>query len=94
MNGEYYVYIMANKTRTIYIWVTNNLERRVYEHKNKIFEKWFTSKYNCNKLVYFEKFGNIWQAIEAEKKVKKYKRERKLELIQKNNPSWRDLSLE
>jgi putative endonuclease len=91
--NEYYVYIMASKSKTIYVWVTNNLQRRVYEHKNKVF-KWFTAKYDCNKLVYFERYWNINQAIEAEKKVKKYKREWKIELIQKDNPSWKDLSLE
>jgi putative endonuclease len=90
---EYYVYIIASETRTIYIWVTNNLTRRVFEHKNKLI-KWFTEKYNCNKLVYFEKFNSIENAIITEKRLKNYKREWKNNLIEKNNPFWEDISLE
>jgi putative endonuclease len=90
---EYYVYIVASETKTIYIWVTNDLTRRVFEHKNKLI-KWFTEKYNCNKLVYFEKFNSIENAIITEKRLKNYKREWKNNLIEKDNPFWEDLSLE
>jgi putative endonuclease len=90
---EYYVYIMASETRTIYIWVTNDLIRRIFEHKHKLI-KWFTKKYNCNKLVYFERFNSIENAIVTEKKLKNYRREWKNNLIEKDNPFWGDLSLE
>jgi putative endonuclease len=88
---KYYVYIMANEKRTIYIWVTNDLFRRVYEHKNKIM-KWFTEKYDCNKLVWSEEFNSIENAIQTEKRLKHYIREWKNNLINEKNPFWEDLS--
>ncbi len=88
---EYFIYIMAINSKTIYIWVTNNLEKRVFEHKNWIIE-WFTKKYECHNLVYFEKFNNINEAIESEKKLKNWKRKWKEDLIEKENPYWEDLS--
>jgi putative endonuclease len=90
---EYYVYIMASDSKTIYTWVTNNLIKRAFEHKNKVI-KWFTEKYGCNKLVYFEKFYDVKEAIKAEKTIKNYKREWKVNLIEKDNPDWLDLSLD
>ncbi len=88
---QYFVYILTNKSkRSLYIWVTNDLERRMLEHKNWSIE-WFTKKYNCNILVYFEEFNNIEQAIEAEKKLKNWKREWKENLINEKNPNWEDL---
>lgn len=93
MNNNYFVYIIANETWTIYIWVTNNLERRIYEHKNKIF-KWFSSKYNCNKLVYFENCWDIIWAIAREKQLKKWSRDKKSKLINDFNQTWKDLSLD
>lgn len=88
----YFVYIITNtKAWVLYIWITNNLERRMYEHKNKIF-KWFSSKYNLNKLVYFEEFWTPIDAIEREKEIKKWRREKKIELIEKTNVFWLDLS--
>jgi len=90
---DYYVYIMANVSKTIYIWVTNDIQRRVYEHKNWLNE-WFTKKYNCHKLVWFERFWDVNQVIECEKKLKKFRRERKVKLIQEKNCMWKDLSLE
>jgi putative endonuclease len=91
---NYYVYILANKKNgTLYVWVTNNLERRIYEHKNKVI-KWFTSKYNIDKLVYFEETNNIISAIEREKQIKAWNRKKKLELIENINKNWLDLSLE
>ncbi len=88
----YYVYILSNYTNsTLYIGVTNDLKRRIYEHKNKLISG-FSSKYNVNKLVYFEETTDIKSAIQREKNLKKWKREWKDELIKKNNPSFYDLS--
>lgn len=87
----FFVYILASQTNgTLYIGVTNNLVRRVYEHKNKII-KGFTEKYKVDKLVYFEQFEDIETAINREKQLKTFKREWKMELIEKNNKSWKDL---
>ena len=86
-----YVYIMTNKPNgTLYIGVTNNLIRRVWEHKNKVVEG-FTSKYNLDKLVYYEVFEDELLAIQREKNLKKYNRIWKKELITRVNPFWRDL---
>lgn len=93
MPGEhhYYVYIMTNTSRTLYIGVTNNLEKRVYEHKQKLI-KGFTSKYNIKKLVYFEETPDINSAIEREKMLKGWLRKKKINLIKSINPRWKDLS--
>ena len=88
---EYYVYIMTNKSRTLYVGVTNDLERRVYEHKQKLI-KGFTSKYNINKLVWYETFPDIQQAIEGEKRLKGWLRSKKIALVESRNPNWEDLS--
>ena len=91
---EYFVYILSNITNTtLYIGMTNNLKRRLYEHKNKLIPG-FTDKYNVNKLVYYEKTTDVNAAIQREKNLKKWNRAWKLELIQKNNPLFKDLSLE
>ena len=90
----YYVYILTNKTNSvIYIGITNNLLRRLYEHKNKLLDG-FTKKYNVNKLVYFEQTSDINEAIKREKILKKWNREWKIELIKKQNPEFKDLSSE
>jgi putative endonuclease len=89
--SEYYVYIMSNKSRTLYVGVTNDLERRVYEHKHKLI-KGFTSKYNITKLVWHESFPTIEQAIEGEKRLKGWLRSKKVALIESSNPNWEDLS--
>jgi len=89
----YYVYIMTNKSRTLYTGVTNNLERRVYEHKHKLIPG-FTSKYNITKLVYYEETDNINVAIAREKQIKGWLRARKIALIESENPEWKDLSLD
>ena len=89
---KYTVYFMANKNNTVlYIGVTSNLIKRVYEHKAKIY-KGFTSKYNCNKLVYYEVFDNINDAIAREKQLKSGNRKRKNELVNSMNPEWNDLA--
>jgi putative endonuclease len=89
--SESYVYIMTNKSRTLYIGVTTDLERRVYEHKQKLVPG-FTSKYNITKLVWFEEFPDIEQAIEGEKRLKGWLRSKKIALIESQNPNWEDLS--
>ena len=87
----YYVYILASKRNgTLYIGVTNDLIRRVWEHKNNII-KGFTAKYGVHRLVYYEHTDDAYSAIIREKRMKKWKRQWKLALIEKHNPGWRDL---
>ncbi|MBP6466899.1 MAG: GIY-YIG nuclease family protein [Fusobacteriaceae bacterium] len=89
---NYYVYILTNfNNKVMYIGVTNNLERRLYEHKNGIFEG-FTKKYNVKKLVYFEETNNIIEAIQREKELKKWRREKKNLLVEMQNKEWKDIS--
>ena len=88
-----YVYIMFNKKLgTLYIGVTTDIVKRIYEHKNKIL-KGFTSKYNLDKLGYYEVFDDIENAILREKQLKAGSRENKIKLIEKINPDWKDLSV-
>ena len=87
---EYYVYILTSDTETLYIWVTSNLIKRIYEHKNKVVDG-FSSKYNCYKLVYYEIHLDINDAINREKQLKKWKREWKINLISSKNILWKDL---
>ncbi len=92
MTGRYYVYLLTNWTnKVMYLGVTNNLERRLYEHKNKLV-KGFTEKYNVNKLVYFEETQDVTAAITREKEIKKWRREKKNQLVNRMNPNWKDLS--
>jgi putative endonuclease len=91
---EYYVYILASKKHgTLYIGVTNDLIKRVYEHKNDLAEG-FTKKYGVHKLVYFEQTNDINSAITREKQIKKWRRQWKIELIEEKNPEWADLYLD
>ncbi|MEI6267068.1 MAG: GIY-YIG nuclease family protein [bacterium] len=88
---SYYVYILSNNSnRVFYTGITSNLVRRVYEHRNKLVEG-FTSKYNLSKLVYFEDTASVETALEREKKLKKWRRNFKINLISKTNPDWHDL---
>ncbi len=88
---QYYVYIMASKRNgTLYIGVTNNLVKRVYEHKTDLV-RGFTQKYRVHNLVYYEIYSHIYDAIARGKRMKKWKREWKIQLIEKSNPQWRDL---
>lgn len=88
----YYVYIVSNKVNTVfYIGVTSDLEGRIWEHKQKVY-KGFTSKYECNKLVYYEEYQWIQDAIAREKQLKAGSRQRKINLIVAENPGWHDLS--
>ena len=94
MDHNYYVYILTNWNDTVmYIGVTNDLERRLYEHKHALVDG-FTKKYNVNKLVYYERGTNVYAALEREKEIKKWRREKKNSLVMTMNPEWRDLSLE
>ena len=94
MDKAYYVYLLTNwNNRVIYVGVTSDLERRVYEHKNKLHEG-FTQKYNVNKLVYYESSCDVMAAIEREKQIKKWRREKKNQLVIQMNPNWDDLSLD
>lgn len=89
---QYYVYILTNKSNNVfYIGVTNNLIRRLFEHKNKLVEG-FTKKYNLTKLVYFEVTNDVRSAISREKQLKNWHREWKINLINQSNPGWKDLS--
>ncbi len=90
---NYCVYIMSSLSRTLYAGVTNDLERRVGEHKEGKPGS-FTARYNVNRLVYFEEFSDINQAIAREKEIKSMTRRQKIKLIESINPEWRDLSQE
>ncbi|MBO5869496.1 MAG: GIY-YIG nuclease family protein [Clostridia bacterium] len=88
----YYVYILTTKNnKMLYIGVTNDLQRRFYEHKNKMLDG-FSKKYNINKLVYYEEFHDINEAIAREKQLKGWKRFKKNVLVETDNPSWAELS--
>jgi len=89
----YFVYIMSNRSKTLYTGVTNNLMRRVREHKEGT-GSGFASQYKVDRLVYFERFEDVRNAIEREKRIKRLLRIRKIALIVAVNPAWRDLSLE
>lgn len=92
MNKKAYTYIMTNSNNSVlYIGVTSNLTKRVLEHKNHIY-KGFSDKYNCTKLVYFEEFNNINDAIKREKQLKNWHRDWKTNLITNFNNNWKDLS--
>jgi putative endonuclease len=88
---QFYVYMMANKARTLYVGVTNNIKRRVYEHKNKLLPG-FTSRYGLTELVYLAETGDIRDAIAREKQIKGWSRAKKVALIEEMNPEWEDLS--
>jgi putative endonuclease len=87
----YSVYIVSSLSRTLYTGVTNDLERRVFEHKQGSPGS-FTARYRVDRLVYFEEFGEVDEAIAREKEIKKMTRRRKVSLIESMNPEWRDLS--
>ena len=91
---QYYVYIITNYHQTtFYIGITSNLEQRIWQHKNKIF-KGFSSKYNLNRLVYYECFDDVNYAIAREKQLKNWHRQWKLNLIREMNPDFKDLSVD
>ena len=89
---DYFVYILTNKTNvTLYTGITNNLERRLWEHKTHADPNSFTAKYNVNKLVYFEMTPSAEGAIAREKQIKSWSRKKKNQLIEQKNPNWNDL---
>jgi len=89
--NRYYVCIMTNNSGTLYVGMTNNIKKRVYEHKNKLIDG-FTKKYNISRLLYFETFGNSYSAIAREKTIKGWLRKKKIELLSQTNPHWKDIS--
>ena len=89
---SYYVYLLTNwNNRVMYVGVTNDLKRRVYEHQKKLVQG-FTQRYNVHKLVYYEQTNDIVSALTREKEIKKWRREKKNNLVVSSNPEWRDLS--
>jgi putative endonuclease len=93
VSKQYYVYIMASKSRVLYVGVANNLLRRVEQHKQKVVEG-FTRKYNVTRLVYYEMTNDVRAALAREKQIKSWRRSKKIELIESVNPVWNDLSEE
>ena len=87
----YYVYILSSRSRTLYVGVTNSIRRRVWQHKQGEVEG-FTRRYHIGTLVHFEVFGDVYAAIAREKQIKRWRREKKVQLILGENPEWRDLS--
>ena len=90
---QYYVYMLTNVSRTLYVGVTNNLERRLYEHKQKLVPG-FTKKYNLTILAFYEETSDILAALAREKEIKGWRRVRKIELIEAGNPTWSNLSVD
>jgi putative endonuclease len=91
VNHEYWVYILTSRSGTLYIGMTNNIERRMREHKNSEFDG-FPCKYHCDRLVYLEGFDDVRNAIDREKQLKGWRREKKIALIEKQNPRWQNLA--
>ena len=91
MSRDYFVYVLANWSRTLYVGVTNDLERRLFEHKKGLV-KGFTRRYRVDRLVYFEVTTDVLPAISREKQLKSWRRSRKVALIESSNPEWKDLS--
>lgn len=90
---NYYVYFLASRSRNLYIGVTNNLKRRVLEHRQGLVEG-FTKRYRMHRLVYFEVYKDVRLAIQREKQIKAWRREKKLALMKEKNPAWDDLAAE
>ncbi len=88
---DYCVYLLTNRSGTLYTGVTNDLQRRMYEHKNKLVEG-FTKRYNIAMLVYYEVTSDIGEALTREKQIKAWRRSKRIALIESVNPQWRDLS--
>jgi putative endonuclease len=89
--GFYFTYIVASRSLILYVGVTGNLQKRVFEHKRKM-HKGFSASYNCDRLVWFERFGDVGNAIAREKQLKGWRREKKITLVTRTNPTWIDLS--
>jgi putative endonuclease len=89
--GYYYTYIVASRSLTLYIGMTNDLDKRIFEHKMKL-QEGFSATYNCDRLVWFERYAHASSAIAREKQLKGWTRAKKIALIRKSNPTWVDLS--
>jgi putative endonuclease len=87
------VYMVASKSRVLYIGMTNNLERRMFEHTNDLIDG-FSKQYRCHRLVYYESFDDVTEAINREKQLKRWNRTKKVWLIERQNPTWQDLAAE
>ena len=90
-NRSYFVYVVASLSGTLYTGVTNNLPRRIFEHKQRT-DEGFTKTYGCDRLIHFEAFHDVNQAIEREKEIKGWRRSKKQALVKTSNPGWKDLS--
>ncbi|WP_058189621.1 GIY-YIG nuclease family protein [Terracidiphilus gabretensis] len=93
LERTYFTYIMASRSHTLYIGMTNNLRHRVFQHKWRE-QDGFTARYNCDRLVWFQSFSDVSLAIQREKELKGWRREKKIALIEQTNPTWQDLSRE
>ncbi|MFQ6606869.1 MAG: GIY-YIG nuclease family protein [Fidelibacterota bacterium] len=91
MDKTYYVYLLASLSRRLYTGMTSDLVGRVWQHKRKIADG-FTKRYNIDRLVWYESTNDVWAAIEWEKRIKSWRREKKIRLIEKDNPGWLDLA--
>ena len=91
MGKTYYVYMLASHSRRLYTGMTSNLVGRVWQHKKKIADG-FTKRYNINRLVWFDSTNDVWVAIEWERRIKRWRREKKVRLIERHNPGWLDLA--
>jgi putative endonuclease len=89
----YFTYVVASRSLTLYIGMTSDLQRRIFEHKRKLHEG-FSATYNCDRLVWFERFVEVYEAISREKQLKGWTRAKKIALIERTNPTWIDLSEE
>ena len=92
MNKSYCVYILTNKSHTLYTGITSNLIKRIWEHKNKLADG-FTKKYNINKLIYYEQYKDISYALQREKQVKSWTRKKRIDLIKTSNPNFEEIKL-
>ncbi len=90
---NFYVYILASKSRRLYVGVTNDLERRLFEHKSKLVDG-FTKQYHIDRLIYFEQTPDVLSAMTREKQIKSWRRSKKIALVEVINPTWEDLSAE
>jgi len=91
--SPYYVYILASRSRTLYVGMTSDLPRRLYEHRTRHSSSAFSAQYNVRRLVYYEVAANPYAAIAREKQLKGLSREKKVELIESMNPGWEDLAI-
>jgi putative endonuclease len=88
---NYFVYMVASKSRVLYIGMTGHIDQRIYEHKNDVIDG-FSKQYRCHRLVYYESFGDVRKAIDREKQLKRWNRAKKVWLIERVNPTWEDLA--